>query len=99
MQDSYKRKTVTKIRGNKQVPKKEKVGRVVSSKMDKTVVVEVPDYKPHPKYKKIMMKTKNYVANDFSGNCGEGDQVLIVESRPVSKTKRWSVAKIVEKAT
>lgn len=81
------------------MPKKEKVGQVVSNKMNKTVVVEVSEYSPHPIYKKIIATTKNYMAEDAKGICGEGDQVRIIENRPVSKLKRWSVAEVVEKAT
>lgn len=81
------------------MPKKEKVGRVTSNKMNQTVVVEVVDHKPHPKYKKIIISTKNYMANDPSGICNEGDEVRILESRPISKAKRWSVAEVTKKAT
>jgi small subunit ribosomal protein S17 len=81
------------------VPKKEKVGQVISNKMNKTVVVEVSEYSPHPKYKKIIATTKNYLAEDAKEVCGEGDQVKIIENRPLSKSKRWSVAEVVEKAT
>lgn len=81
------------------MPKKEKSGRVVSNKMDKTVVVEVAEYRPHPKYRKITAITKNYMVNDLTNECGVGDVVRIVETRPLSKSKRWNVAEIVEKAT
>ena len=81
------------------MPKKEKVGQVVSNKMDKTVLVEVAEYNPHPIYKKIIATTKNYMADDAKGICGEGDQVRIVENRPISKSKRWCVAEVVQKAT
>lgn len=81
------------------MPKKEKVGQVVSNKMDKTVVVEVAEYNPHPIYKKIIATTKNYLAEDLTGICGEGDKVKIVENRPISKLKRWRVAEVVQKAT
>ena len=81
------------------MPKKEKVGQVVSNKMNKTVVVEVAEYNPHPKYKKIIATTKNYLAADAKEICGEGDQVKIIENRPVSKLKRWSVAEVIQKAT
>ena len=80
------------------MPKKEKQGVVVSSKMDKTVVVKVADYEPHPKYKKIIESNKHYKAHDPENACGIGDTVRIVESKPISKDKRWSVAEIVEKA-
>ena len=68
------------------MPRKEKTGVVVSNKNDKTVVVQVPEYRPHPKYKKIIEQNKNYVAADFSNECGEGDRVRIQENRPISKT-------------
>jgi len=81
------------------VPKKEKVGHVVSNKMNKTVVVEVAEYNPHPIYKKIIATTKNYLANDAKEICGEGDRVKIVENRPMSKSKRWCVTEVLQKAT
>lgn len=79
------------------MPKKEKIGVVISNKNDKTVVVKVPEYRPHPKYKKIMEQNKNYVAADMKNECQEGDKVLIQESKPLSKSKRWNVIEIVEK--
>lgn len=81
------------------MPRKEKTGRVVSNKMEKTAVIEVLDYSPHKKYKKITAKTKKYKAHDEQNICNEGDVVKIIESRPLSKTKRWNVAEILEKAT
>ena len=80
------------------MPKKEKQGIVVSNKMEKTVVVKVADYEPHPKYKKIMETNKHYKAHDPENVCGVGDTVRIVESKPISKDKRWAVAEVVEKA-
>ncbi len=80
------------------MPKKEKQGIVVSSKMDKTVVVRVADYEPHPKYKKIIESNKNYKAHDENNICSEGDTVRIIESKPISGDKRWSVLEVVEKA-
>lgn len=80
------------------MPKKEKQGVVVSSKMDKTAVVKVSDYNPHPKYKKIIETTKNYKAHDAQNTCVEGDVVRIVESKPISGGKRWVVSEVVEKA-
>lgn len=80
------------------MPKKERQGVVVSNKMDKTVVVKVAEYNPHPKYKKIIETTRHYKANDPQNTCGEGDVVRIIEARPTSKDKRWEVAGIVEKA-
>ncbi len=80
------------------MPKKEKQGVVISNKMDKTVVVRVADYEPHPKYKKIMESNKNYKAHDENNVCNEGDIVRIVEHRPISAGKTWTVAEVVEKA-
>ena len=80
------------------MPKKEKQGIVVSSKMDKTAVVKVSEFAPHPKYKKIIETTKNYKAHDENNECNVGDVVRIVESRPISGGKRWTIGAIVEKA-
>ena len=82
----------------KNMPKKEKQGVVISNKMDKTIVVKVADYEPHPKYKKIIESNKNYKAHDEGNICNEGDIVRIVESRPISGSKRWTLAEVVEKA-
>ena len=73
------------------MPKKEKTGLVISNKMEKTVVVAVNDYEPHPQYKKIMTETKHYVSSDEKNECNEDDIVRIVESKPVRKTKHWTV--------
>ena len=73
-------------------------GYVVSNKMDKTVVVAIEDRVKHPKYGKIMRRTKKYKAHDEQNACGVGDRVLLVETRPLSATKRWRVAEILEKA-
>lgn len=80
------------------MPKKEKQGVVISNKMEKTVVVKVASYNPHPKYKKIMESNKNYKAHDEQNICSEGDTVKIIESKPISGGKRWSVLEVVEKA-
>ncbi len=80
------------------MPKKEKQGVVVSNKMDKTIVVKVADYNPHPKYKKIMETNKNYKAHDVNNVCNEGDTVRIIESKPISGDKRWTLLEVVEKA-
>ena len=66
--------------------------------MNKTVVVRVADYEPHPKYKKIIESNKNYKAHDENNICNEGDTVRIIESKPLSGDKRWSVLEVVEKA-
>ena len=73
-------------------------GLVVSDKMDKTVVVEVEDRVKHPKYGKVIRRTRKYVAHDEQNACGVGDRVVLAETRPLSATKRWRVARIVEKA-
>jgi len=75
--------------------KTEKVGRVVSDKMDKTVVVAVDYLKPHPLYRKIIRKTSKFHAHDEENACKVGDLVRIQESRPLSRTKRWQVIEIV----
>jgi small subunit ribosomal protein S17 len=74
------------------------VGTVVSDKMDKTVVVQVERLTLHPKFKKYVRRRKKYKAHDEMKACGMGDRVLIVETRPLSKDKRWRVRSIVEKA-
>ena len=71
---------------------------VVSDKMDKTVVVQVEDHVKHPKYGKVLRRTKKYKAHDATNACGVGDRVLLMETRPLSATKRWRVAEILEKA-
>ncbi len=73
---------------------KERVGVVVSDKMDKTVVVAIENRSPHPKYGKIVVKTKKFKAHDEENQCKQGDRVRIQETRPLSKTKRWKVAEI-----
>ncbi|PSF39391.1 30S ribosomal protein S17 [Aphanothece hegewaldii CCALA 016] len=74
---------------------KERVGVVVSDKMDKTVVVAIENRSPHPKYQKIVVNTKRYKAHDEENQCKTGDRVRIRETRPLSKTKRWVVAEII----
>jgi small subunit ribosomal protein S17 len=78
--------------------RKVREGYVVSDKMDKTVVVEVEDRVKHPKYGKVIRRTKKYKAHDGENACGVGDRVRLVETRPLSATKRWRVAEILEKA-
>ena len=78
--------------------RKERVGLVVSDKMDKTVVVSVVEKYKHPLYKKTVTRTKRFKAHDESNECGVGDRVEIIETRPISKDKCWRVNKIVEKA-
>lgn len=78
--------------------RKTTIGRVVSDKMDKTVVVAVQDSIRHPVYKKIIKRTVKRKAHDESNQCGIGDRVRIMETRPMSKDKRWRVVDIIEKA-
>ena len=78
--------------------RKTREGLVVSDKMDKTVVVLTEDRVKHPKYGKIIRRTKKYKAHDDANACGVGDRVVLMETRPLSATKRWRVAQIVEKA-
>ncbi len=78
--------------------KNTKVGIVVSNKMDKSVVVKVNRYVLHPVYKKFVRKTKKFMAHDENNSCNIGDKVRIVESRPLSRRKRWVVTEIIEKA-
>jgi small subunit ribosomal protein S17 len=78
--------------------RKERQGVVVSNKMDKTVVVAVERKEKHPLYGKYVKTTAKFEAHDEKNECGEGDKVIIMETRPLSKTKNWRVTKIVEKA-
>jgi len=77
---------------------KTREGVVVSDKMHKGVVVSVDRLVQHPQYKKYLKRRKRYKAHDAENRCGVGDRVLIVETRPLSKDKRWRVRKIIEKA-
>lgn len=81
------------------MPVKEKIGIVVSNKMDKTVVVQVESRYPHPMYSKTMVKTKKYLAHDEMEQCNIGDEVLVQETRPLSKRKRWTLTKILSKSS
>ena len=78
--------------------RKTRVGTVVSDKMDKTVVVAIQDNVRHPLYKKIMKRTVKFKAHDEQNACGVGDKVEIMETRPLSKDKRWRVTAIITKA-
>jgi len=78
--------------------RKTRVGKVVSDKMDKTVVVAIEDNVKHPLYKKIIKNTIRLKAHDENNQCGIGDRVQIMETRPLSKDKRWRVVEIIEKA-
>jgi small subunit ribosomal protein S17 len=77
---------------------KERVGIVVSDKMDKTVVVAIENRAPHPKYGKIMVRTQRYKAHDEENACHVGDRVRIRETRPLSRTKRWEVTEVITAA-
>ena len=78
--------------------RKTRVGKVVSNKMDKTIVVSIEDNVRHPLYKKIIKNTVKLKAHDENNECGIGDRVLVMETRPLSKDKRWRVVEIIEKA-
>ena len=78
--------------------RKVRVGMVVSDKMDKTVVIAIEDNVKHPVYGKIIKRTLKVHAHDESNECGVGDKVKIMETRPLSKTKRWRVVEVIEKA-
>lgn len=78
--------------------RKTRVGMVVSDKMDKTIVVAIKDNVRHPLYKKIMKRTIKLKAHDENNSCGIGDKVEIMETRPLSKDKRWRLVNIIEKA-
>ena len=78
--------------------RKTRVGKVVSDKMDKTVVVAIEDRVAHPLYKKIVGRTYKLKAHDEQNACGIGDKVKVMETRPLSKDKRWRVVEIIEKA-
>jgi len=75
-----------------------KVGRVVSNRMEKTIVVEVDYLKPHPLYRKIIRKTHKFHAHDEENHCNIGDTVRIEESRPYSKTKHWRLLEILQRS-
>ena len=78
--------------------RKVRVGMVVSDKMDKTVVIALEDNVKHPVYGKIIKRTLKVHAHDENNECGIGDKVRIMETRPLSKTKRWRVVEVIEKA-
>ena len=78
--------------------RKTRVGRVVSDKMDKTIVVSVEDFVRHPLYGKAVKRTKKFKAHDENNECQIGDKVRIMETRPISKDKRWRLVSIMEKA-
>ena len=78
--------------------RKTRVGKVVSDKMDKTIVVAIADSVQHPLYKKIMKRTYKLKAHDENNECRVGDTVEVMETRPLSKDKRWRLVEIIEKA-
>ncbi|MDY0291319.1 MAG: 30S ribosomal protein S17 [Desulfuromonadaceae bacterium] len=78
--------------------KKKVVGVVTSDKMDKTVVVKTDDLVKHPVYKKYLKRSKKYKAHDETNSCSVGDKVLITETRPLSRDKRWRVTQVLEKS-
>ncbi|MDZ7671422.1 MAG: 30S ribosomal protein S17 [Halanaerobiales bacterium] len=78
--------------------KKIRTGFVASDKMDKTVTVAVERKTQHPLYKRVVKQTKKYKVHDENNECNEGDKVRIIETRPLSKAKRWRVLEIIEKA-
>jgi small subunit ribosomal protein S17 len=84
--------------GNERASRKVREGLVVSDKMDKTVVVAVEDRVKHALYGKVMRRTSKLKAHDEQNACGIGDRVLLMETRPLSATKRWRVVEILEKA-
>ena len=78
--------------------RKVRVGKVVSNKMDKTIVVAIEDNVRHPKYGKIIKRTVKIHAHDAANECAIGDKVAVMETRPLSATKRWRLVEIIEKA-
>ena len=94
MTETQQQEAPTTQRGFRKV----RVGRVVSDKMDKTVVVQVTDRKSHPLYKKVIQHRTRFKAHDEGNECKIGDLVRVMETRPISKDKRWRVVEVVEKA-
>ena len=78
--------------------RKTRVGKVVSDKMDKTIVIAIADNVKHPTYGKIIKRTEKIHAHDENNECGIGDTVKVMETRPLSKSKRWRLVEIIEKA-
>ena len=81
------------------MPVKQQIGIVISTKMQKTIVIKVENRYPHPLYSKTLIKTKKYLAHDESEKCSIGDQVLVEECRPLSKRKRWKLVEILSKSS
>jgi small subunit ribosomal protein S17 len=86
------------MENEKRASRKTRVGMVVSDKMDKTIVVAIADRVKHPLYKKIVKRTYKLKAHDELNQCGVGDKVKVMETRPLSKEKRWRLVEIIEKA-
>ncbi len=84
--------------GTERKVRKVRDGIVISSKMDRTLVVAVVERVPHPKYNKFVMRTKKLYVHDEANDAREGDKVLVMETRPLSKTKRWRLVEVVERA-
>ena len=78
--------------------RKVRVGKVTSNKMDKTIVVAIEEHVKHPRYKKIVKRTYKLKAHDENNECHTGDRVRVMETRPLSKDKRWRLVEIIEKA-
>ena len=81
------------------MPVKEKIGIVISDKMNKTVVIKVENRYPHPIYAKTVVKTRKYLVHDENSECNIGDQILVQECRPLSRRKRWTLAKVLSKSS
>jgi small subunit ribosomal protein S17 len=81
------------------MPVKQQIGVVISTKMQKTIVVKIENKYLHPIYSKTMLKTKKYLAHDDLEQCNIGDQVLVQECRPLSKRKRWKLVKVILKSS
>ena len=88
----------TEVTAVKRGLRKERIGVVTSNKMDKSIVVSVERKVKHPKYGKFIKMTSKFMAHDEKNECGIGDKVLIAETRPLSKNKRWRLKEIIEKA-
>ena len=81
------------------MPVKEKIGIVISDKMEKTVVIKVENRYPHPIYAKTVIKTRKYLVHDENSECNIGDQILVQECRPLSRRKRWILTKVLSKSS
>jgi small subunit ribosomal protein S17 len=98
MSESNSTTEAEKVNVNDRNNRKSREGLVVSDKMDKTVVVAVEDRFKHPLYGKVVRRTSKLKAHDEANECGIGDRVLLMETRPLSATKRWRVVEVLEKA-